>query len=293
LVVGRKTIVENELFHGLKKITGGGMGGGSSGVFDLLLTNEKVIDGHYGIDKILCLRPGEGTEDVVQRACNNYAKKRGYEHVGDGGILNDSDCCFYFFIRNGLKCCCFEMYQMFCCFLFCRLKSIIGKSVHEYVNDGTLAKLGLEQSTVTKLKTRKVLPLDGLPVLVNDNDVTLPNGDTVLNGAALLVPCGVLSESINAGNMGQLLDEEGVYRFKNVINGGRFVTADARATLEDAGVILVINDASAKKSGVNTSSSMEVSAVSSLANEELGVHDMRVPTNWSKDAPRVDKGKLT
>jgi hypothetical protein len=169
------------------------------------------------------------------------------------------------------------MYQMFCCFLFCRLKSIIGKSVHEYVNDGTLAKLGLEQSTVTKLKTQKVLPLDGLPVLVNDNDVTLPNGDTVLN---LLVPCGVLSESINAGNMDQLLDEEGVYYFKNVINGGRFVTADARSTLEDAGVILVIKDASAKKSGVNTSSSMEVSAASSLANEELGVHDMR-------------KGKLT
>jgi hypothetical protein len=86
LVVGRKTIVEDELFHGLKKITGGGMGGGSSGVFDLLLTNEKEIVGHYGIDKILCLGPGEGTEDIMQRACN-YAKKRGYEHVGDGAVF--------------------------------------------------------------------------------------------------------------------------------------------------------------------------------------------------------------
>ena len=66
----------------MKKITGGG----SSGVFDLLLTNEKEIVGHYGIDKILCLGPGEGTEDVVQRACN-YAKKRGYEHIGDGAVL--------------------------------------------------------------------------------------------------------------------------------------------------------------------------------------------------------------
>ena len=165
--------------------------------------------------------------------------------------------------------------------------------MHEYVNDGTLAKLGLEQLTVAKSETQKVLPLDGLPVLVNDNDVTLPNGDTVLNGTALLVPCGVHSESINAGNVDQLLDEEGVYHFKNVIDGGRFVTADARATLEDAGVILVVKDVSAKKSGVNTSSSREVLAASSLANEELGVHDMRVPTNWSKDAPRVDKGKLT
>ena len=86
LVIGRKTIVEDELFHGLKKITGGGMGGGSSGVFDLLLTNEKEIVGHYGIDKILCLGPGEGIEDVMQRACN-YAKQRGYEHIGDGAVL--------------------------------------------------------------------------------------------------------------------------------------------------------------------------------------------------------------
>ena len=165
--------------------------------------------------------------------------------------------------------------------------------MHENVNDGTLAKLGLEQSTVTKLETQKILPLDGLPVLVNDNDVALLNGDTVLNGAALLVPCGVRSESINAGNVDQLLDEDGVYHFKILIDGGRCVTVDARATLEDAGVILVVKDVSAKKSGVNTSSSMEVLAASSLANEELGVHDMRVPTNWSKDAAQLEKGKLT
>ena len=111
-----------------------------------------------------------------------------------------------------LNCCCFEMYHMFCCFSFCRLKSnTLGKSVHEYANDG-----------------------------------------------------------------------------------GRFVTADARAMLENAGVILFIKDASAKKRGVNTSiSSMEVSAASFLANEEVNVHDVRVPTSLSKDAPQFDKGKLT
>jgi hypothetical protein len=182
------------------------------------------------------------------------------------------------------------------------LKSIVlEKSAHEYANGGTLtstllAKLGREHSTVTKSETRKVLSLDVLPVLVSDNDVALPNGDTVLNGAALLVLCGVHSESINASTVDQLLDEQGVYPFKHLIDGGRFVTTDARAALEDAEVILFVKDASAKKKRrVNTSSfsSMEISAASSLANEEVDVHDVRVPTNLSKDAPQLDKGNLT
>jgi hypothetical protein len=192
---------------------------------------------------------------------------------------------------------------MFTCFVvvcFCRLKSIIfGKSAHEYANGGTLAstlaKLYREQLIVTKSESRKLFSLDGLQVLVNDNDVTLPNGGTVLNGAASLELSVVRSESINAGSVDQLLDEQGVYPFNHLIDGGRFVTADARAALEDAGVMLFLNDASAKKRGANTSSfsSMEVSAASSLANEEVDVHDVRVPTNLSKDAPQFDKGKLT
>ena len=162
-----------------------------------------------------------------------------------------------------------------------------------------LAKSGLEQSTLTKSETQKLLSLSfvGLQVLVHDNDATLPNGDTVLNGAALLVLCGDRSESINAGTMDHLLDEEGVYHFKYLIDGGHFVTVGACATLEDAGVMVFLKDASAKKRGINaSSSSMEVSAASSLANEEeeVNVHDLRVPaTNLSKDAPQLDKGKLT
>ena len=181
-------------------------------------------------------------------------------------------------------------------FLCCRLKisNILGKFVHEYASGGTLAKLELEQPIVTKLEIKKLSSLDGLQVLVNDNDVPLPNIDTVLNGAALLVLCGVRSESINASTVDQLLDEEGVSHFKHLVDGGRFVTVDTFATLEDAGVILFVNDASAKKRRVNTSFfSMEVSAASSLANEEVNVHDVRVPSNLFKDAPQFDKGKLT
>ena len=141
----------------------------------------------------------------------------------------------------------------------------------------TLAKLGLEQSTVNKSKTQILLSLSLHDLQVNDNDVTLPNGDTVLNGAALL--CGTRSESNNEGTVDHLLDKEGVYHFKHVIDVGHFVTADARATLEDAGVVLFLKDASAKKRWINTSSSpMEVSPASSLlANKEVDVHDMRMP----------------
>ena len=144
---------------------------------------------------------------------------------------------------------------MFSCYIFCRLKSnTIGKPLHQYASGGTLAsslaELGLKQSTVTKSETQ-----------------------------------GDRSKCTNVGTVDHLLDEEGVYHFTHLIDGGRFVTADARATSSDA---------SAKKRGINTSfSSMEVSAASSLANEDFNVHDMRVPvTILSKDAPQLDKGKL-
>jgi len=181
-------------------------------------------------------------------------------------------------------------------FLCCRLKisNILGKFVHEYASGGTLAKLELEQPIVTKLEIKKLSSLDDLQVLVNDNDVTLPNGDTVLNGVALL--CGDRLISNNAGTVDHLLDEEGVYDLKYLIDGGRFVTVDACATLEDAGVtMLFLQDASAKKRRANTSSfSMEVLVASSSANEEVDVHEMRVPaTNLSKDTPQFNKGKLT
>ena len=163
--------------------------------------------------------------------------------------------------------------------------------MHEYASggtlDSTLAKLGLEQSTVTTSETQKFLSLDGLQVLANNN------GDTVLNGATLLYR-GDRLDSINAGTVDQLLDEEGVYHFDCLIVGGRIVTENACATLEDAVVMLFLKDAPAKKRGANNSSSpMEVSAASSLPNEEFDVHDMRVPaTNLTKDAPQLDKGKL-
>jgi hypothetical protein len=183
-------------------------------------------------------------------------------------------------------------------FLCCRLKisNILGKFVHEYARGGTLAKLELEQPTVTTLETKKLSSLDGLQVLVNGFKVLVNDNDVnVLHGAALLVLCGDRSESINPPTMDQLLDKDGVYQFNYLIDGGRIVTTDARATLNGVGVMLFLEDASAKKRAFDNSSfSMEVLAASSLANEEVNVHDKRVPaTNLSKDTPQLGKGNLT
>ena len=154
---------------------------------------------------------------------------------------------------------------MFSCYIFCRLKSnILGKSVYKYASGGTLAstlaKLGLEESTVTKSETQ-----------------------------------GDRSKCTNVGTVDHLLDEEGVYHFDFLVDGERIVAANARATLEDAVVILFLEDASPKKRGFNASPPpMEVSVALSLPNEEVDVHDMRMPaTSLTKDAPQLDKGKLT
>ena len=173
--------------------------------------------------------------------------------------------------------------------------NILGTSVHEYASGSTvastLAKLGLERSTLNKSKTQILLSLSLHDLQVNDNGVILPNGDTVLNGAALFELCGDRSESTNAGSVDHLLDKEGVYHFNYLIVGGRIVTENACATLEHAGVMLFLEDASAKNNA--SYSPKEVSTTSSLPNKEFDDHDMRVPaTNLTKDAPQLDKGKL-
>ena len=170
---------------------------------------------------------------------------------------------------------------------------------------------GLDRKELTRLATERVmiedfdmnaLGPDGFRVLVNENDVTLPNGDNVANGAMfrnnfhtnplasadLFVPCGGRPESINANNVDKLFDPEtGQCMFKYLIEGANlFVTADARATLEDRGVVL-FKDASTNKGGV-TSSSMEVLAALSLTDDEFDVN-MRVPSNNPEDAPQFYK----
>jgi len=128
---------------------------------------------------------------------------------------------------------------------------------------------------------RSFLSPQGFLVLVEDRDVSLPDGTRVPNGedfrnrfhllpfvkADLFVPCGGRPRSINIGNWDQMLDDRGKPRFKAIVEGANlFITQDARLRLEETGVLL-IKDASANKGGV-TSSSLEVLASLALTDAE-------------------------
>ncbi|GAA5944097.1 hypothetical protein JCM1841_002989 [Sporobolomyces salmonicolor] len=139
-----------------------------------------------------------------------------------------------------------------------------------------LAKARLMVSNFDRSKLGK----DGYLILVEDRDVTLPNGEIVADGtdfrntahlrykADILVPCGGRPESINVTNVHQLWDSEGVPAFKYLVEGANlFVTSNARLQLERKGVVL-FRDSSANKGGV-TSSSLEVLAGMSLNDEQF------------------------
>merc|ERR1719253_58043 len=132
---------------------------------------------------------------------------------------------------------------------------------------------------ISHFDTSKLGP-GGFCVLVQDKNVTLPDGTKVESGtvlrdtfhlskyatADLLVPCGGRPGAVNASNVQQLFNS---CKFKYIVEGANlFITQAARDVLEDAGVHL-IRDASANKGGV-TSSSLEVLAALSLPEE---MHD--------------------
>jgi len=148
------------------------------------------------------------------------------------------------------------------------------------INRNELTRLAKERVMAEKFDKSK-LSADGFFVHVEDRNVKLPDGTVVKNGlnfrntfhlnpllqADLFVPCGGRPKSINIQNWKQLLDENGIPRFKFIVEGANlFVTQAARLALEKKGVI-IFKDASANKGGV-TSSSLEVLAAMALTDEE-------------------------
>ncbi|KAJ2783245.1 NAD-dependent glutamate dehydrogenase [Coemansia interrupta] len=144
-----------------------------------------------------------------------------------------------------------------------------------------LLRLATARQMIQHFDTTK-LSAEGFRVLVDDFQVTLPDGTLVQDGlsfrntfhinplaaADFFVPCGGRPESIDINNVGSLFDAEGTPRFKYVVEGANlFFTQDARLRLEKAGVHL-FKDASANKGGV-TSSSLEVLAALSFTDEEF------------------------
>lgn len=162
---------------------------------------------------------------------------------------------------------------------------------------------GLNRQELTRLAEKRImaeyfnrtkLSPNGFFVHVNDNEILLPDGSKVENGlefrnsfhleprfkADFFVPCGGRPNSINIQNWKKLLDENGIPRFKFIIEGANlFLTQSARLALENKGVV-IIKDATANKGGV-TSSSLEVLASLALSDkeyfEDMCVHDSAAP----------------
>ncbi|PUU81771.1 Glutamate/Leucine/Phenylalanine/Valine dehydrogenase-domain-containing protein [Tuber borchii] len=160
-------------------------------------------------------------------------------------------------------------------------------------------RLMISEFDISKLSSK------GYRVLIEDTNVTLPNGEVVANGTIfrntfhtrtdipydIFVPCGGRPEAIDLGNVGKFI-KDGKSVIPYIVEGANlFISQDAKLRLEKAGTIL-FKDASANKGGV-TSSSMEVLA--SLAFDEAGfvehmsVQDGIVPKFYKLYVQEVQK----
>ena len=149
---------------------------------------------------------------------------------------------------------------------------------------------------------RSKLSKDGFVVLVDDVDLTLPNGTVVTsgvtfrntfhiklkeiygpNGVDLFVPCGGRPAAIDTNNVMELIDEKtGKSVIPYFVEGANlFITQSAKLILESAGCV-IFKDASTNKGGV-TSSSLEVLAA--LSFDDKGFLDnMCVDSHGTKPA---------
>lgn len=138
------------------------------------------------------------------------------------------------------------------------------------LNRDELIRLATERLMISEFDTSK-LSSKGYRVLLDDANVTLPDGELVDNGTMfrntfhlrtniqydIFVPCGGRPEAIDLGNVNKLI-KDGKCIIPFIVEGANlFISQDAKLRLEGAGAIL-FKDASANKGGV-TSSSMEVS----------------------------------
>ncbi|KAJ1677825.1 NAD-dependent glutamate dehydrogenase [Spiromyces aspiralis] len=150
------------------------------------------------------------------------------------------------------------------------------------IDRAELTRLALARQMISEFDVSKLGP-QGFRVLVDDHDVTLPDGTVVGDGltfrnlfhlnsrahADIFVPCGGRPESVDINNVHKLLEdgEDNAPHFKYIVEGANlFFTQDARLFLEKRGVHL-FKDASANKGGV-TSSSLEVLAALALSDDE-------------------------
>ncbi|KAK7184585.1 glutamate dehydrogenase (NADP(+)) gdh1 [Paraphaeosphaeria sporulosa] len=153
------------------------------------------------------------------------------------------------------------------------------------INHEELLRLAKARVMINNFDVSKLSP-EGYRVLVDENDVRLPNGDLVANGTTFrntfhlrhggglqydtFVPCGGRPESIDLTTANKLI-VDGKSIIPYIVEGANlFITQDAKLKLEKAGCILY-KDASANKGGV-TSSSLEVLASLTFDDEGFAKH---------------------
>ncbi|KAI8393292.1 Glutamate/Leucine/Phenylalanine/Valine dehydrogenase-domain-containing protein [Radiomyces spectabilis] len=147
-----------------------------------------------------------------------------------------------------------------------------------------LTRLAHQRVMISNFDTSK-LSDQGFRVLVDEQNVTLPDGTIVENGlsfrntfhihplasATVFVPCGGRPESVDLNNVQSLLNQNGNPLYKYIVEGANlFFTQEARLRLEKAGIV-IFKDASANKGGV-TSSSLEVLAALAFSDPEFEEH---------------------
>lgn len=161
-----------------------------------------------------------------------------------------------------------------------------------------LVRLAKKRAMISEYDMTKVSK-DGYRVLCEDSNVTLPNGEVVVNGTSFrntyhlrdtgmtdaFVPCGGRPESIDLISVNRLI-KDGKTTIPYIVEGANlFITQDAKLRLEAAGCILY-KDASANKGGV-TSSSLEVLA--SLSFDDAGFVENMCVNAKTGEAPQFYK----
>eukprot|EP00052_Salpingoeca_macrocollata_P027944 m.267599 g.267599 ORF g.267599 m.267599 type:complete len:1069 (-) comp22804_c7_seq3:147-3353(-) len=291
-------------------------------LLDLLLPDEQYVVDHSERKEILFLGPDEGTADLMDWA-SQHARTRGYEYwkafttgksVQFGGIPHDTFGMTTHSVRayvNGIQrklgldgTCCTKVQTG-------GPDGDLGSNEIKQGNEKTIAVVdgsgvlydpeGIDKECLLALANKRQpiqhfdkskISAQGYMVLVDDRDVTLPDGTQVENGmifrnlyhlqpqlrADFFVPCGGRPAAVDGSNVLDFLYGAGAAqdgtvkpRFKYVVEGANlFFTQDARLRLEQAGIV-VFKDASANKGGV-TSSSLEVLAALALSNDEFKQH---------------------
>lgn len=284
------------------------------GLLDVIIPHEDVCD-LYGREEILFFGPDERTADLMDWV-PPYGKKQEYpfwkalstgKAPENGGIPHDlygmTTASVHQYVLGALEKLGLEEMEV------TKIQTggpdgDLGSNEIKVSQDKTIAvvdgsgvlydPVGLNREGLLSLANKRMmvehfdpslLSSQGFLVLINDKEVTLPDGTLVFNGeefrntfhlnplakADLFVPCGGRPAAVNINNWQQLLEDGGDPKFKIIVEGANlFITEEARLRLEEHGII-VIKDASANKGGV-TSSSLEVFASLALSDEEFDRH---------------------